>query len=114
MDRPVDFLVVDEIQLAADRERGHVFTERLLHARGREETWFVGAETMRPLVRKLLPDAALLSRPRSQHPELHGAPSASSACPGAARSSSSRWPSSTRWPRRCAARWAEWPSCSAP
>ena len=64
VDRPVDFLVVDEIQLAADRERGHVFTERLLHARGREETWFVGAETMRPLVRKLLPDAAILSRPR--------------------------------------------------
>ncbi|HEY6546548.1 MAG TPA: hypothetical protein VI589_01530, partial [Vicinamibacteria bacterium] len=64
VERPVDFLFVDEIQLAADRERGHVFTARLLHARGREETWFVGAETMRPLIRKLLPDAALLSRPR--------------------------------------------------
>jgi ATP-dependent RNA helicase SUPV3L1/SUV3 len=64
VDRPVDFLVVDEIQLAADRERGHVFTNRLLHARGREETWFVGAETMRPLVKKLLPEAAILSRPR--------------------------------------------------
>ena len=64
VDRQVDFLVVDEIQLAADRERGHVFTNRLLHARGREETWFVGAETMRPLVRKLLPEAAILSRPR--------------------------------------------------
>jgi ATP-dependent RNA helicase SUPV3L1/SUV3 len=64
VDRLVDFLVVDEIQLAADRERGHVFTERLLHARGREETWFVGAETIRPLVKKLLPEAAILSRPR--------------------------------------------------
>ena len=64
VERPVDFLFVDEIQLAADRERGHVFTDRLLHARGREETWFVGAETMRPLIKKLLPDAALLSRPR--------------------------------------------------
>jgi ATP-dependent RNA helicase SUPV3L1/SUV3 len=64
VDRPVDFLVVDEIQLAADRERGHVFTDRLLHARGREETWFVGAETLRPLVKKLLPEAAILSRPR--------------------------------------------------
>lgn len=64
VDRPVDFLVVDEIQLAADRERGHVFTDRLLNARGREETWFVGAATMGPLLRKLLPDAAILSRPR--------------------------------------------------
>jgi ATP-dependent RNA helicase SUPV3L1/SUV3 len=64
VDRPVDFLVVDEIQLAADRERGHVFTDRLLRARGREETWLVGAETMRPLVQKLLPEAAILTRPR--------------------------------------------------
>jgi ATP-dependent RNA helicase SUPV3L1/SUV3 len=39
-----DFLAVDEIQLAADPDRGHVFTERLLHARGREETMFVGAD----------------------------------------------------------------------
>ena len=64
VERPVDFLCVDEIQLAADRERGHVFTDRLLHARGREETWFVGASTLRPLVQRLLPDAALLERPR--------------------------------------------------
>jgi ATP-dependent RNA helicase SUPV3L1/SUV3 len=64
LDRRVAFLAVDEIQLAADRERGHVFTDRLLHARGLEETMFVGAETMRPLVRRLLPDAALLTRPR--------------------------------------------------
>jgi ATP-dependent RNA helicase SUPV3L1/SUV3 len=64
VDRPVDFLFVDEIQLAADRERGHVFTDRLLQARGREETWFAGAATLRPLLKKLLPDAALLSRPR--------------------------------------------------
>jgi ATP-dependent RNA helicase SUPV3L1/SUV3 len=64
LDRSVDFLAVDEVQLAADRERGHVFTDRLLRARGREETWFVGASTLRPLVKKLLPEAALLTRPR--------------------------------------------------
>ncbi len=57
MDRPVDFLAVDEIQLAAHRERGHVFTDRLLHARGRRETWFLGADTMRPLVAQLVPEA---------------------------------------------------------
>ena len=57
-DRPVDFLAVDEIQLAAHRERGHVFTDRLLHARGRRETWFLGSDTMRPLIRTLIPEAS--------------------------------------------------------
>ncbi|QRK11616.1 helicase [Archangium violaceum] len=58
-DRPVDFLAVDEIQLAAHRERGHVFTDRLLHARGRRETWFLGADTMRPMVQALIPHASV-------------------------------------------------------
>ncbi|WP_257463299.1 helicase-related protein [Archangium lipolyticum] len=58
-DRPVDFLAVDEIQLAAHRERGHVFTDRLLHARGRRETWFLGADTMRPMVQALIPHVSL-------------------------------------------------------
>ena len=64
MDRAVDFLAVDEIQLAAHAERGHVFTERLLHARGRKETWFMGADTMRPMFRALLPQASIQSHPR--------------------------------------------------
>jgi ATP-dependent RNA helicase SUPV3L1/SUV3 len=46
------------------RERGHVFTDRMLHARGQLETMLIGAETIRPLLRRLLPDAAFLSRPR--------------------------------------------------
>ena len=58
MDRAVDFLAVDEIQLCGHRERGHVFTERLLHARGRRETWFLGSDTMRPMVHTLLPGAS--------------------------------------------------------
>ncbi|NOK16437.1 helicase-related protein [Corallococcus carmarthensis] len=58
-DRQVDFLAVDEIQLAAHRERGHVFTDRLLHARGRKETWFLGADTMRPMVQALIPHASV-------------------------------------------------------
>lgn len=57
-DRAVDFLAVDEIQLAAHRERGHVFTDRLLHARGRRETWFLGADTMRLMVQSLIPHAS--------------------------------------------------------
>ncbi|MCA9659452.1 MAG: helicase, partial [Myxococcales bacterium] len=64
VDRPVDFLAVDEIQLAAHRQRGHVFTDRLLRARGRVETWILGAWTIAPLLRELLPDARIDSRPR--------------------------------------------------
>jgi ATP-dependent RNA helicase SUPV3L1/SUV3 len=63
-DREVDFFAVDEIQLAGHRERGHVFTDRLLHGRGREETWFLGADTMRPLIERLVPTAVLEGRPR--------------------------------------------------
>jgi ATP-dependent RNA helicase SUPV3L1/SUV3 len=64
LDRSVEFLAVDEIQLCADRERGHVFTARLLHARGLKETMFLGADTIRPLMRRLVPDAEYISRPR--------------------------------------------------
>ncbi len=64
LDRPVEFLAIDEIQLCADPERGHVFTARLLHARGLEETMFLGADTIRPLMRRLVPRAEYISRPR--------------------------------------------------
>ncbi|MDE2513054.1 MAG: disulfide oxidoreductase, partial [Alphaproteobacteria bacterium] len=64
LDRPVDFLAVDEIQLCGDRERGHVFTDRLLHARGLSETMFLGSDTIAPLLRRLVPDAEISSRPR--------------------------------------------------
>jgi ATP-dependent RNA helicase SUPV3L1/SUV3 len=62
--REVDFLAVDEIQLAADPERGHIFTHRLLHARGRHETMLLGSATMAPLIRRLLPDAEFQTRER--------------------------------------------------
>ncbi|PYQ54228.1 MAG: disulfide oxidoreductase [Acidobacteria bacterium] len=64
LDRRVEFLAVDEVQLAADRERGHVFTDRLLHARGTEETMFLGAETIKPLLRALVPEAGFIRRER--------------------------------------------------
>jgi len=64
LNREVDFLAVDEIQLCADPERGHVFTHRLLHARGRQETMLMGAATMAPLIRRLAPDAEIVSRER--------------------------------------------------
>src|SRR5271170_6550773 len=64
LDREVEFLAVDEIQLCADPERGHVFTHRLLHARGRFETMLLGAATMAPLIRRLTPDAEIVFRER--------------------------------------------------
>ncbi len=63
-DVDVDFLAIDEIQLAADPERGHVFTDRLLHARGRAETLLLGAQTMRETIQDLIPGANFISRPR--------------------------------------------------
>ncbi|MDB5476312.1 MAG: superfamily and helicase, partial [Phenylobacterium sp.] len=64
LSRQVEFLAVDEIQLAADAERGHIFTHRLLHARGTAETMLLGAGTMAPLVRRLLPHAEIVTRER--------------------------------------------------
>src|SRR5436853_1126750 len=63
-DLDVAFVAIDEIQLGADLERGHVFTDRMLNRRGREETLVLGASTMRNMVEKLLPGANILSRPR--------------------------------------------------
>ena len=64
LDRRVDFVAVDEIQLAAHPERGHVFTDRLLHARGRRETWFLGSSTVRGMVTALVPDVAVRGHTR--------------------------------------------------
>ncbi len=64
LDRDAEFLAVDEIQLCADPDRGHVFTDRLLHARGMVETMFLGAETIRPLLQRLVPQAEVETRPR--------------------------------------------------
>ena len=59
-----DFIAIDEIQLCADAERGHVFTERLLGARGLHETLFLGADTMRPAIAALVPGVQFMARPR--------------------------------------------------
>ncbi len=64
LSQPVDCLVIDEVQLAATPDRGHIFTERVLAARGRLETLFLGASTIEPLLRRLLPELEVLSRPR--------------------------------------------------
>jgi ATP-dependent RNA helicase SUPV3L1/SUV3 len=84
IERDVDFLAVDEIQLAAHRERGHVFTERLLRARGLLETWFLGAGTMRPIIEQLVPSARFVSHPRLSKLSGRGAQSLGSLPPRSA------------------------------
>lgn len=64
VERQFAFAALDEAQLGADPERGHIFTDRMLHVRGREETMILGSESLRPMVRALLPDAEITSRPR--------------------------------------------------
>tara|TARA_E500000178_G_scaffold14709_1_gene14250 strand:+ start:1112 stop:3664 length:2553 start_codon:yes stop_codon:yes gene_type:complete len=64
IEKKVSFLCVDEIQLCADLERGYVFTDRLINARGEDETIFLGSETIKKLIQKLLPDCKIETRPR--------------------------------------------------
>ena len=64
LDRKVEFLAVDEVQLCADPERGHIFTHRLMHARGLSETMVLGAATVVPLIRRLCPGAEIQFRDR--------------------------------------------------
>jgi len=73
LDRAAEFLAVDEIQVARDLDRGHVFTERMLHARGFSETMLLGSDTMRPMLRRLLPEAEIVRRERLSRLSYAGA-----------------------------------------
>ncbi len=64
LDKELGFVALDEAQLGADPERGHIFTDRLLRARGREETMILGSDMLRPMIRHLLPEAEIVTRPR--------------------------------------------------
>ncbi|MFT3728802.1 MAG: helicase-related protein [Terricaulis sp.] len=64
LNRAVEFVAIDEIQVARDLDRGHVFTDRILNARGFGETMMMGSDTMRPMIRALLPDAEIIQRER--------------------------------------------------
>ncbi|MBL4693536.1 MAG: disulfide oxidoreductase, partial [Magnetovibrio sp.] len=63
-DRRFDFAAIDEIQMCSDPDRGHVFTDRLLHYRGTRETMFLGADTVRPIIQALVRNVQFVSRPR--------------------------------------------------
>lgn len=72
-DTDVAFVGIDEVQLAADPDRGHVFTDRILNTRGTEETLLIGAETVRPIIHHLVPNAEFVSRPRFSRLSYAGA-----------------------------------------
>jgi ATP-dependent RNA helicase SUPV3L1/SUV3 len=63
-DTLASFVAIDEVQLAGDLERGHIFTDRIMHLRGRSETLLLGASTMRPILEQLLPGITVVERPR--------------------------------------------------
>jgi len=113
LDRLVEFLAIDEIQLMADQERGHIFTERLLHARGLSETMLLGAETAKPLIRRLVPHCEFITRPRFSSLTYSGVKKLTRLPPRSAWWPSRR-PRSTGWPSRCGASAVAAPSCSAP
>jgi len=69
----VDFVAVDEVQLAADRERGHVFTHRLMHMRGDLETLFLGAGTIKTRLQNVVPGCRIDHRPRFSELSYAGA-----------------------------------------
>ena len=60
----VECVVIDEIQLAADYERGHIFTDRILHLRGKFETIFLGSTTISNILLKLFPKIKIEKRDR--------------------------------------------------
>ncbi|MEM6914128.1 MAG: helicase-related protein, partial [Pseudomonadota bacterium] len=64
LERDVSFLAIDEVQLAGDPERGRIFTDRILRARGRHETLLLGSDTMAPILKRLIPDIAFMARER--------------------------------------------------
>ena len=70
-DRNVAFLGIDEIQMCADPDRGHVFTDRLLHARGSAETIFMGAETIKPLIKQLVPETEFFITAKIFDPQVY-------------------------------------------
>ena len=81
VDREVDFVCVDEIQLCTHRQRGHTFTDRLLNLRGLKETWFLGSDAMRPVIEELVPTAFTRRHPRFSKLTYAGAQSIGSLPP---------------------------------
>ena len=63
-DKSVDFVAVDEIQMCADKERGHIFTERLLNFRGEKLTMFLGSQVMKGIINELVENVDFINKKR--------------------------------------------------
>ena len=63
-DKTVDFIAVDEIQMCSDRERGHIFTDRLLFARGEKLTMFLGSQVMKNIIHDLVDGVEFVKKER--------------------------------------------------
>ena len=86
-----DFVALDEIQLCADPERGHIFTDRLMRARGLHETLLLGSETMRPAIAALVPKVQFMRRERFSTLSYGGSKKISRLPPRSAIVSFSKW-----------------------
>ena len=64
IDKNLEFVGVDEIQMCSDQERGHIFTERLLNLRGEKLTMFMGSNSMKSIIEKLDGDIEYIDRKR--------------------------------------------------
>ncbi len=64
IDKNLDFVGVDEIQMCADHERGHIFTDRLINMRGNKLTMFMGSNTIKSIIEKLDDDLEFINRNR--------------------------------------------------
>ena len=71
-DIPMDFVAVDEVQLANDSERGHIFTKRIYESRGRKETIFLGSDIIGPILKKIIPDIEIQNKPRLSNLSYEG------------------------------------------
>ena len=60
----VDFVAIDEIQMCADKERGHIFTDRLLHSRGEQLTMFLGSQVMKNIINNLVEKVDFVKKER--------------------------------------------------
>ncbi len=63
-DIPVDIVIIDEVQLANDIERGHIFTKRIFESRGRVETLFLGSDTIEKILKKIIPEIDVIKQSR--------------------------------------------------
>ena len=64
IDKNLEFVAIDEVQMCFDHERGHIFTDRLLNLRGEKLTMFMGSNTMKKIISNLNDDIEFINKDR--------------------------------------------------